>query len=60
MSRIDMLYEGGRDFYSVYSSYGFVGWDSVLENARNNPKANARYLPIFNHVSTKRCFRLEI
>lgn len=43
--RIDILYEGTRDFLNFFMSYGFTGWETVLDNARN--KALPKYLPPF-------------
>ncbi len=39
---MDVLYEGTRDFLSFFMSYGFQGWDTVLENAKK--KGLPKYL----------------
>ena len=47
----DILYEGTRDFLSFFMSYGFQGWESVLENAK--AKALPKYLPAFETALKK-------
>ncbi len=47
--RIDILYEGTRDFYfGSFYGYGFNGWDDYLQKAKKT--GMPKYLPIFNKV----------
>lgn len=46
--RIDILFEGTRDFNTAFMPYGFLGFKEVLDNAKMT--AMPRYLPIFNFV----------
>jgi glutathione S-transferase len=48
---VDVLYEGTRDFLSFFMSYGFQGWDTVLENAKK--KGLPKYLPPFENALLK-------
>ena len=50
----DILYEGTRDFLSFFMSYGFQGWESVLESAK------AKALPKFGCTATHGLKNLEI
>lgn len=43
-----MLYEGTRDFLMAFMSYGFQGYEPVLEAAK--AKQLPKYLPIFEKV----------
>nr|QUF59391.1 glutathione S-transferase GSTA1/2 [Brachionus angularis] len=46
--KIDVLFEGTRDFNSAFMSYGFQGFQQVLDKAKQT--AMPRYLTIFNQV----------
>ncbi|XP_046572553.1 glutathione S-transferase A4-like [Haliotis rubra] len=50
-SKIDMFYEGTRDFYSYFLKIGFLDPKEVLATAK--AKALPRYLPIFDQVLKK-------
>nr|QVK45602.1 glutathione S transferase [Brachionus paranguensis] len=49
--KIDILYEGSRDFNSAFMSYGFVGFTEVLDKAKATTMP--KYLPIFNSMLSK-------
>ena len=48
--RIDMLYEGARDFIGIFMAYGFAGYEEFLEKAKSGMP---RYLNVFNQVKRK-------
>nr|AYN44494.1 glutathione S-transferase A2 [Brachionus rotundiformis] len=49
--KIDILFEGTRDFNNFFMSYGFNGFNEVLDNAK--AKALPKYLPIYNSLLNK-------
>jgi glutathione S-transferase len=42
------LYEGTRDFNSAFISYGFLGWNEVLDKAKVTTLP--KYLPVYERV----------
>nr|UOU03283.1 glutathione S-transferase alpha 1 [Brachionus rubens] len=49
--KIDILFEGTRDFNTAFMPYGFLGFKEVLDNAKAT--AMPRYLPIFNFILSR-------
>nr|AYN44493.1 glutathione S-transferase A1 [Brachionus rotundiformis] len=49
--KIDILFEGTRDFNSAFMPYGFLGFKEVLDNAKAT--AMPRYLPIYNFILSR-------
>jgi hypothetical protein len=48
-NRIDILFEGSRDFRGAFAVYAFQGYKEVLENIKAN--SLPRYLPVFEKVT---------
>ena len=46
--RVDIIFEGTRDFREIFGHYGFNGWDEVLEYIKQNTLPN--YLPIYEKL----------
>nr|AYN44513.1 glutathione S-transferase A1 [Brachionus plicatilis] len=49
--KIDILFEGTRDFNSSFMPYGFLGFKEVLDSAKAT--AMPRYLPIYNFLLSR-------
>ena len=48
MFRIDVLFEGTRDFLAGFMKYGFEPYDVVIKSVKENQFK--RYLPIYENV----------